>query len=66
MRCNACTLLTESGAQEVPYITRAHSDLKHHTITVEGDLAGKSPETVAADSAGVYCRLYTSAKVRAS
>jgi len=53
MRCNACTLLTESGAQEVPYITHAHSDLKHHTITVEGDLAGKSPETVAAELTGV-------------
>jgi len=47
MHCRACTLLTESGAVELPYITRAHSDLKHHTITVEGDLAGKLPGEVA-------------------
>ncbi len=48
MHCSACTLLTESEAQELPYITSARSDLKHHTITVGGDFAGKSPEAVAA------------------
>lgn len=47
MHCRACTLLTETEAQELPYITRAKSDLKHHTIEVEGDFADKSPESVA-------------------
>ncbi len=47
MHCPACVLLTESEAQELPYITRAHSDLKHHTINLEGDLADKLPEEVA-------------------
>lgn len=47
MHCNACVLLTESEAEELPYITRATSDLKHHTIEVEGDFTDKSPETVA-------------------
>lgn len=47
MHCSACTLLTETEATELPYITHAKSDLKHHTITVEGDLADKLPEEVA-------------------
>jgi len=47
MHCNACILLTEAEAQELPYITGATSDLKHHTITVEGDFTDKSPDTVA-------------------
>jgi sulfite exporter TauE/SafE len=47
MHCRACTLLTEEEAQELPYITRAKSDLAHHTITVEGDFENKSPESVA-------------------
>ncbi|OHB05489.1 MAG: hypothetical protein A3A26_01560, partial [Candidatus Zambryskibacteria bacterium RIFCSPLOWO2_01_FULL_47_14] len=42
-------LLTELEATEVPYITSARSDLKEHTITVEGDLAGKSPQVVAVE-----------------
>lgn len=48
MHCNACILLTESEAQELPFITRAKSNLKHHTIEVEGDFADKTPEAVAA------------------
>ncbi len=48
MHCQACILLTELEATEVPYITAAHSDLKNHTIEVEGDLAGKSQGAVAA------------------
>lgn len=47
MHCNACILLTESEAQELPYITRAKSDLKHHTIEVEGDFADTSPDAIA-------------------
>lgn len=48
MHCKACTLLTESEALELPFILRATSDLKHHTIEVEGDFTDKSPEVVAA------------------
>lgn len=48
MHCKACTLLTETEAQELPYITHAKSDLKRHAIEVEGDFADKSPEVVAA------------------
>ncbi len=47
MHCKACILLTEMEAKELPYITRAKSDLAHHTIEVEGDFTGKSPQTVA-------------------
>ncbi len=49
MHCNACTLLTESEAKELPYISAAKSDLKNHSITVTGDLATRSPEAVAAE-----------------
>ncbi len=48
MHCGACILLTESEAQELPYITHAKSDLTQHTIEVEGDFTGKSPDAVAA------------------
>lgn len=47
MHCNACTLLTESEARELPYITRAHASLKHHTVELEGDFSGVSPDAVA-------------------
>lgn len=47
MHCNACILLTELEAQELPYISRVKSDLKQHTILVEGDFSGKTPESVA-------------------
>ena len=53
MHCHACTLLTETEAKELPYITRAESNLKHHTIIVEGDFSGKSPEDVASALTGV-------------
>jgi len=53
MHCHACTILTETEARELPYITRARSDLTRHTIEVEGDLAGKSPEAVASALAEV-------------
>ena len=53
MHCRACIVLTELEATEVPYIASARSDLKEHTITVEGDFAGKSPDAVAAELTGV-------------
>ncbi len=49
MHCSACTLLTESEAQELSYITRAKSNLKHHTITLEGNFDDRSPEAVAVE-----------------
>lgn len=48
MHCKACVLLTETEAQELPYVTRAIANLTHHTIRLEGDLADKDPEAVAA------------------
>lgn len=53
MHCQACILLTELQATELPYIAAAHSSLTNHTIEVEGDLAGKLPEAVAAELTGV-------------
>ncbi len=53
MHCSACILLTELEATEVPYITAVRSSLANHTIEVEGDLAGKSPEVVATELTGV-------------
>ncbi len=47
MHCKACTLLTEMEAKELPYVVRAKSDLRHHTIEVEGDFSNTTPETVA-------------------
>jgi len=49
MHCGACTLLTESEAQELSYITRAKSNLINHTIEVEGNFEGRAPEVVAAE-----------------
>lgn len=49
MHCRACTLLTESEANDLPYITHATSSLKHHTIELEGDFSQKSAEDVAGE-----------------
>lgn len=49
MHCNACTVLTESEAQELPYITSAKSSLRNHTIEVSGDLGERTPEMIAAE-----------------
>ena len=47
MHCSACTLLTEADALELHYIKSAKSDIKKHTIILEGDFSGKTPEIVA-------------------
>ncbi len=47
MHCKACILLTEMEALELPYITRAKSDLRHHTIEVEGEFEHMSGDAVA-------------------
>lgn len=49
MHCKACTVLTESEAQDLPYVTRAKADLKHHTITIEGTLEPRLPAQIAED-----------------
>ena len=49
MHCASCTVLTESEATELPYVTRAKADLAHHTLTIEGALGSRLPEEVAAD-----------------
>jgi sulfite exporter TauE/SafE len=49
MHCKACTILAKSAAEELPYISRATADLRHHTIVVEGVLEPKLPAQIAAD-----------------
>lgn len=49
MHCNACTILTESEAQELPYITNAKSNLNKHTMEVSGDFADRTPQAIAQD-----------------
>ncbi len=47
MHCKACTLMTESELQEVPYVTGAKSSLHTRTVEVSGDFGEKSPEIIA-------------------
>ncbi len=56
MHCNACTLLTASEAQELPYISAAKSDLNSHTIEVSGDFGVRSPAAVADELTGLLSK----------
>ncbi len=47
MHCNACIILTETDALELPYVKSAKSNLKQQTIEIEGDFADKTPESIA-------------------
>lgn len=47
MHCKACVLLTESQAEELPFVSKAVSNLSDHTICVEGDFEGRTNEDVA-------------------
>lgn len=49
MHCNACVLMTESELQDLPYVSRAKTTLKTHSVTVTGDFGGKSQEEIAAE-----------------
>ncbi len=49
MHCDACILMTESELQDVPYIIRAKSSLKTHTVEVTGDFGGKETVAIAGD-----------------
>lgn len=49
MHCNACTVLTESEAHEILYISKAKSDLASQTMQVSGELGERTPQVVAAE-----------------
>lgn len=47
MHCNACILLTESEVQDLPHIRSVKSNLRNHTIEVEGEFENRTPEAIA-------------------
>ena len=47
MHCNACVLMTESEIGDLPNVTHVKSNLKDHTMEVEGDFGNKTPEQIA-------------------
>lgn len=49
MHCNACILMTESELMDIPYITRAKTNLHQNSVEVTGDFGEKSPENIAED-----------------
>lgn len=49
MHCNACVLMTESEIGDIPNITYVKSNLKNHTVEVEGDFGNKTLEQIAED-----------------
>lgn len=36
MHCKACELMIEDELKDVPYVTSVHSDLKSHSVSIEG------------------------------
>ncbi len=56
MHCNACTILTESEATELPYVTSAQSNLSNNTIQVSGEFAGRTREAIAAELSTVLSK----------
>lgn len=47
MHCKACVLLTQGELLEHPLVTTAHSNLKTHRVTVQGNFGEMAPEVVA-------------------
>ncbi len=47
MHCNSCVLMTESELNDLPNITHAKSNLKHHSVEVTGDFGDKTLEQIA-------------------
>ena len=47
MHCHACVLMTESEIIDLPNVTHAKSNLKKHSIEVEGDFGDKTLEQIA-------------------
>lgn len=53
MHCNACILLTESEVQDLPHISAVKSNLRNHTIEVEGEFDNRTPEAIAQELTSV-------------
>ncbi|HCC84042.1 TPA: hypothetical protein DEP96_04320 [Candidatus Uhrbacteria bacterium] len=49
LHCSSCILLTESELTDLPYITKAVTNLSKNTIEVTGDFGDKSLSAIAAD-----------------
>lgn len=47
MHCKACILMTESELVDLPNITHATANLKHHSVEVVGDFGNKTLEEIA-------------------
>ncbi len=47
MHCNACILMTESELGDLPNITHVKSNLKNHSVEIEGDFGDKTQEQIA-------------------
>ncbi|TSA45197.1 cation transporter, partial [bacterium] len=47
MHCKACELLTESELRDIPYVTKAKSNLDSNSVEITGDFGDKTPEALA-------------------
>jgi cation transport ATPase len=46
MHCSACVLLTESEILELPNIEKAKTNLKNHSVEIEGSFGSKAEEEI--------------------
>jgi len=49
MHCKACILMSESELEDLPYISKAKSNLKTHTVEVTGEFGNKDPQQITED-----------------
>lgn len=49
MHCKSCVLVTESELEEISYVSRAKSSLKHHSVEVTGDFGDRELVAIAAE-----------------
>ncbi|MGC9610677.1 MAG: sulfite exporter TauE/SafE family protein [Minisyncoccia bacterium] len=56
MHCKACELMTESELQDIPFVTKVKSSLKHHSVEITGDFGDKLPEALAEELSGVLLK----------
>lgn len=47
MHCKACELMTESELRDIPYVTKAKSNLDNNSVEIMGDFGDKTLETIA-------------------
>lgn len=47
MHCNSCVLMIESELGDFPYITHVKSNLKNHSVEVEGDFGSRTLKQIA-------------------